>query len=172
MNRRNILSLSAMMGLGLASTAILGMLSGAVHAQTAKDLVGTWENVSTVNIAADGTKTDAWGPHGIGSLIFESNGRFAVVNVNPDVPKFKSNNRLQGTPEENKAAIAGSTAFFGTYSVADNIVTLKVEGSTYPNQTGTELKRKIISLTADVLKWANVTFSGGGQSEVTWKRVK
>ena len=51
MNRRNIFSLSAITGLGLASTAILGMLSGAAYAQTAKDLVGTWQYVSSVNTA-------------------------------------------------------------------------------------------------------------------------
>ena len=59
MNRRNIFSLSAITGLGLASTAILGMLSGAAYAQTAKDLVGTWQYVSSVNTAPNGTKTNS-----------------------------------------------------------------------------------------------------------------
>jgi hypothetical protein len=171
MNLRSIFSLSAMTGLGLAATAILGMWSGAAHTQTAKDLVGTWQMSANVNTAADGTKSDAYGPHGIGSAIFESNGRFAIVIINPDVPKFTSNNRAQGTPDENKAVVTGSLAYFGTYSIADKVVTMKVDGSTYPNSRGTDEKLTIISLTGDDLKWA-LAVSQGGQNQSTWKRIK
>ena len=59
-------------GLGLASTAMLGMLSGPAHAQTAKDLVGTYQLVSAVSTAADGTKTNAYGPNPVGIAIFDS----------------------------------------------------------------------------------------------------
>jgi hypothetical protein len=161
-----------MTGLGLASTAMLGMLSGAAHAQTAKDLVGTWQMVANVNTAANGTKTDAFGPHGIGIAIFESNGHFAVLNNNPDVPKFTSNNRGQGTPDENKAVVIGNLDYFGTYSVADKVLTVKIEGGTYPNWIGTDQKRTIISLTADDLKYSVAVPTIGGQSEVDWKRIK
>jgi hypothetical protein len=46
-------------------------------------------------------------------------------------PKFASNNRATGTPEENKAVVQGLIAFFGTYSVneADRTFTMHVEGS-------------------------------------------
>lgn len=37
-----------------------------------------------------------------------------MVNINPDTPKFASNNRANGTAEENKAAVAGGIGFFGT----------------------------------------------------------
>src|SRR5207244_7465696 len=33
----------------------------------------------------------------------------------PDVPKFASNSRIAGTPEENKAAVHGGIATFGKY---------------------------------------------------------
>jgi len=166
-----LVNLSAITGLGLASTAMLCMSSGTAHAQTAKQLVGTWQLVSNVNTAADGTKSDAYGPHGIGSAIFESNGRFAIVIINPDVPKFTSNNRAQGTPDENKAVVTGSLAYFGTYSIADKVVTMKVDGSTYPNSRGTDEKLTIISLTEDDLKWT-LAVSQGGRNESTWKRIK
>jgi hypothetical protein len=140
-------------------------------AQTAKDLVGTWANVSNVNIRQDGSKVDLFGPHGTGTAIFEGNGRYMIMNVNPDVPKFASNNRAQGTPAENKAAVEGNIAHYGTYTVADKVVTLKVEGSSYPNWTGTEQKRPIISFTGDDLKWSTAA-SVGGTAEVGWKRAK
>jgi hypothetical protein len=167
MNTRKTLTLSAIallaMGFGLPTAAV---------AQTAKDLVGTWANVSNINIR-DGVRTDAFGPHGTGLAIFESNGRYAIINLNPDVPKFAANNRLQGTPAENKAAVDGAIAHYGsyTYDAAKKIINLKVEGSSYPNWTGTEQPRTVISFMGDDLKWS-VAASAGGTGEVGWKRVK
>jgi ABC-type uncharacterized transport system substrate-binding protein len=43
--------------------------------------------------------------------------------VRSDLPKFGSNNRMSGTPEENKAIVQGSIAYFGTYSI-DEAMTL------------------------------------------------
>jgi hypothetical protein len=140
-------------------------------AQNAKDLVGTWTAVSNVNIRQDGSRADVLGPHGKGIAIFESNGRFAIVNINPDVPKFGSNNRAQGTTEENKAAVLGGIALYGTYWVSTKTIFFKVEGSTYPNWTGTEQARTVISFTGDDLKWS-LPASIGGTAEVAWKRVK
>jgi hypothetical protein len=48
---------------------------------------------------------------------------------------------MQGTAEENKAMVQGGIAYFGTYSVVDKVIVEKVEGSTWPNWTGTEQKR-------------------------------
>ncbi len=146
---------------------------GLAVAQTAKDLIGTWTNVSNVNVRPDGSRADAFGPHGTGIAIFESNGRYAVINVNPDVPKFAANNRVQGTPAENKAAVDGVIAHYGTYSfdAANKVINLKVEASSYPNWAGTEQKRTVISFAGDDLKWS-VAASAGGTGEVGWKRVK
>jgi len=145
----------------------------AAVAQTAKDLIGTWTNVSNINIRPDGSRADVFGPRGTGVVIFESNGRYAIINVNPDIPKFASNNRAQGTAAENKAVVEGSIAHYGTYSydAANKVINLKIEGSTYPNWAGTEQKRTVISFAGDDLKWS-VAASIGGTGEVGWKRVK
>src|SRR5262245_8309022 len=104
-------------------------LPGPAIAQTAKDLVGTWTNISNVNIRQDGSRADVFGPKGTGLAIFDSSGRFAVVNINPETPKFASNNRAQGTAEENKAAVLGGIALYGTYTVDDKVINFKVEDS-------------------------------------------
>ena len=142
-------------------------------AQTARDLVGTWMNVSNINIRPDGTRINSFGPKGTGLVIFETNGRYAIININPDVPKFASNSRAQGTAAENKAAVEGGIAHYGTYTFdpATKVINLKVEGSTYPNWTGTEQKRTIVTFAGDDLKWS-VAASIGGTGEVGWKRVK
>jgi hypothetical protein len=158
--------------LGTIALAIGFFSPDAAVAQTAKDLVGTWTNVSNVNIRQDGSRIDVFGPKGTGIAIFESNGRFAIININPDTPKFSSNSRAQGTPEENKAAVLGGIALFGTYTVgADKVINFKVEGSTYPNWTGTDQKRNVSSFATDEFKWT-LPASIGGTAEVTWRRVK
>lgn len=146
-------------------------IAGNATAQTAKDLVGTWRNVSNVTIEQDGKRTDNFGPNGTGMLIFGADGRFVVVNINPDTPKFASNNRAQGTPEENKAAVLGAIGLFGTYTLDGKVKKMKVEGSTYPNWTGTEQTRNIASFAPDELEWT-LAGSRGGTAELIWKRVK
>jgi hypothetical protein len=146
------------------------ILPGNANAQTSQDLVGTWQLVSNTNIRQDGTKVDIFGTNPKGLYIFTNNGHFAIVNVRPDLPKFASNNRNEGTAEENKAIVQGSIALFGTYSVEDKVLTLKVEGSTWPSWTGTDQKRNF-TLSADELKWS-LPASVGGTAEVVLKRVR
>jgi hypothetical protein len=159
MNRRNILNLAAITSLGLA------MLPGSAVAQSAKDLVGSWTAVSV----------DAYGPNPKGSLIFEANGRFSLQLMRADLPKYASNNRTQGTPAEYKTTVEGSISYFGTYSVSGTDLMLHVEGSTFPNWTGTDQKRVNLAVTADELKYTNPTPSGGPAGAaipLVWKRLK
>jgi hypothetical protein len=163
MNR--IVSFSAM------ALSVCVVIPGAAVAQTAKDLVGTWTMASNVSIGKDNSRTDIFGPKGTGMAIFASDGRFAIVNINPTTPKFASNSRAQGTSDENKAAVLGGIALYGTYSVANKVIAFKVEGSTYPNWTGAEQKRTVKSFAKDELTWS-LPASIGGTAEVTWKRLK
>jgi hypothetical protein len=49
----------------------------------------------------------------------------------------------------------------------------KIESSTYPNQVGAQQKRVITSLTADELKYTNMTvLGGGGPIDTAFKRAK
>jgi hypothetical protein len=159
MNRRSMINLSVFAALGLALSA------GSAAAQSAKDLVGSWTVVSV----------DAYGPNPKGSLIFEANGRFSLQLMRADLPKYTSNNRTQGTPAEYKATAEGSISYFGTYAVSGTDLMLHVEGSTFPNWTGTDQKRVNLSVTGDELKYTNPTPSGGPAGAaipLVWKRVK
>ena len=163
MNR--IVSLAAM-------TMCFGIVvSGTATAQTAKDLVGTWTLVASTNVGQDGRKIDVVGPNPKGMYAFDDKGRFVIVNARPDLPKFASNNRNQGTPDENKAIAQGSLSLFGTYSVADKVITYKVEASSWPGWTGTEQKRTITSFTGDELTYT-LAGSIGGISETKIRRLK
>jgi hypothetical protein len=157
MNRRSILSNSVLIALGLMLTAAPGV------AQSAKDLVGTWAPVSA----------DAYGANPKGSLSFDPNGRFTLVLMRSDLPKYASNNRTQGTPAEYKATVEGVLAYFGTYSLSGTELNVHIDGSTFPNWTGTDQKRINVSVTGDELKYTQPTPSGGGAAiPLVWKRTK
>jgi hypothetical protein len=122
----------------------------------------------------DGTKTDQFGSGAKGMLVLEANGRFILTIIGSDLPKFASNNRAGGTPEENKAVVSKSIAMIGTYSVdsAAKTLTFKVDSATFPNWDGTEQKRLLSAGDNDELKYVTPTASSGGVGTVTWKRAK
>ena len=101
-------------------------------------------------------------------------GHFMLTIIGPDLPKFASNNRARGTPEENKAVVSKSIAMLGDYSVSasDKTLTFKVDSATFPNWNGTEQKRLLSPIETDVLKYVTPAASSGGVGTVTWKRVK
>ena len=165
MNRRTTLALSTMAVLCLGIS-----LPGTGAAQTAKDLVGSWTLVSGDTVRPDGSRVRTFGDNPKGTIVFTTDGRFIYLFANSDLPKFASNNRATGTPEENKAVVQGSIATFGTYSEAGKDLMLKIEHSTLPNRTGTEQKRTT-AITGNELKWSNPAGSGGGVVELVFKRA-
>ena len=142
-------------------------------AQTANELVGTWTLVS-VTLEKDGKTTDFYGPNPMGQVAYGADGRFSAIITRSDLPKFVSNNRVEGTPEENKAVVQGSIALFGTYSVTDTdkIVTTHIESCTFPNWNGIERKESF-STSGDELHVMSISkASAGGTAHVVWKRAK
>jgi hypothetical protein len=136
-----------------------------------KQLVGTWQFVSSTSQGEGGASL--WGDKPKSLLVFTENGRYSLTILRSDVPKFASNNRLKGTPEENKAAMHGVTTHFGKYSVneADKTLTLQIEGSAYPNMIGTQQKRPF-TISGDELRYTNpAPSSGGAPSQLVWKRL-
>jgi hypothetical protein len=173
MNRRNLFAISAVSVLGLALLA--GNALGAPKAKFNKrQLVGTWTMTASENVRPDGTKVEPYGSNPKSILIFDGGGHYSLTIVRSDLPKFSGSTSDQGTAEENKAVVAGIITHFGTYSIneADRTITTHVEASSFPNITGTDQKRSIISLNADELRYANATTATGTKAEVTWKRAK
>ena len=157
-----------LLGAGFAGPAVAQQKS--LKAQ----LVGTWIAVSNDATAPDGKKQQLFGPNPKGILVFDASGQYAQIIVHPDVPKFKVNNRLKGTPEENTAAVHGTTATFGTWTVdeASKTITVRYVGGMFPNQAGTDGKRTVVSVTADELKSTNPATASGMRSDTVWKRAK
>jgi hypothetical protein len=104
--------------------------------------------------------------------------RFSVIITRSDLPEFASNNRVAGTPEENKAIVHGSLAAFGTYSVSetDKTISLHYERSTFPNWNGIE-RKVFFNISGDELSITSgvsgpSTSIGTGTAHDVWKRAK
>jgi hypothetical protein len=169
-NRRGALPFAAMVVLMFLAVALQTL------AQSAQDqLVGTWKLVSIYIEGPDGSRFDPFGANPTGILIMDGNGRISVQFIGSDLPKFASNDRLEGTPEENKAVVQRILSYFGTYSVghADHSLNIHIESSTFPNWIGADQKR-FLALTGDEMKWINPTASSGPSftGHTVWERAK
>jgi hypothetical protein len=170
MNRRRILSHSAMAVLGLA----LLTSSATAQQKSLKDqLIGAWSLLISDAVLADGTRTPAYGPNPNGIVIFDAGGHYALELARSNNPKFVSNNRNQATAPESQAVVRGSLAHFGTFSVdeAGHTLIFRIESSSFPNWDRTEQKRPF-TITGDDLKWLTPVASGGGSLELYWRRLK
>ena len=138
-----------------------------------EQLVGSWILVSLT--AGDGAKqTMPYGPNPKGTMTVDANGRFSITVVRSDLPRFASDNRITGTAEENMAIVQGCIAYFGTYSIdeATHVITVNVEGSTFPNFDG-GTQTRILSFNGDEMTYLNPTPSmGGGTAKVTYRRAR
>jgi hypothetical protein len=148
------------------------VLFGSARAEPTGDLRGTWVLVSSVT-DKDGKKTEQFGSGATGMMTLDASGHFILTIIGPGLPRFASNNRAAGTPEEIKAVMSKSIAMIGTYShnPADKTLTFKVESSTFPNWNGTQQKRVIVAVTKDELKYITPSASSGGVGTVTWRRA-
>jgi hypothetical protein len=119
-------------------------------------LVGTWVQVSLDTVAAEGTRRPLYGANAKGMIIYTCDGYFTLMQASVDLPKLKSSLPSKATPEEAKAVIAGSIAYFGKYSLDETsmVLTLDIHASTFANLTGNPSeKRNITSLTDSELKF-------------------
>jgi len=166
-------ALAAVMGfalnVGVANHGIAQSQGKSVEQQ----LVGTWIFASGVFTRPDGTPYEAFGDSPRGILMFDRMGHFALELMGGTRRPFASNNRFKGTPDENKAAVTGMLAYYGTYSVDDtgHNITYHVERSSFPNYDGTDVTR-IITLTGDEFKGVAPVASAGGRADLLWRRAK
>jgi hypothetical protein len=148
--------------------------AGAQANSVGEQLIGSWALVSTRTTRVDGSVYGPYGPHETGTLIFERDGRFALILIDPDVPKFSSNNRETPTTDEALAAAKGSFAFFGNYTVneTDRTFVFHIEASSFPNFNGTDQKRLVESISASELTFVNlVPPNGGAKARLIFRRL-
>lgn len=163
----------------LFALAVLGLVlpERAFGQQRAlKDLlVGTWLQVSVDVVSADGARRALYGDNPKGIVIYTNDGYFCLMQARTDLPKLASGRPATATPDETKAVVAGSIAYFGRYSLdeAGKVLSVDIQASTFANQVGdpTE-KRTITSLTDSELRFTRHGVLPGTMLDVVFKRAK
>ena len=137
-----------------------------------KDVVGTWTLVSAT-MTKNGEHKDLFGSNPLGQVVFDEHGKYTLIMMRSDIPKFANNNRKKGTAAENEAVIHGSIAHFGsyTYNADDKTYTLHIKASTYPNWNNASQTRRLTVHGNDML-WDNPAGSTGGSLKILLKRVQ
>lgn len=152
----------------------MSSLLGFAQKKEAK-LAGTYELVAVDNILADGSRVHLYGDAPQGLLIFDTQGNYALQIFSPERQKFAANDKSKGTDEENRAAVKGGNAHFGTYNIdkANGTVTFNIQHASFPNWEGTQQKRPF-TLMGNVFKYTVPAPTTGGAvtGEVVWRKVE
>ena len=107
------------------------------------ELIGTWRFNSMEARSPSGDVFYPYGENIFGRLIYTTEGLMTVLLMNPDRPRFASDDPLAGTPEEIEAAYRGFDAYCGSFTVDENraTVTHHLQASKFPNWIGTDQVR-------------------------------
>lgn len=172
-----------MTGAGLRMLRIVLFVFAAIafvpstRAQTptsAASLVGTWRVVLVDNVLPDGSRVQLYGPNPQGILTFDASGNYALQIMREDRPRFAANDKSKGTPQEYEAAVQGTNAHFGKYSISDDgrAIVFHIEHASFPNWEGTDQKRPF-TLSGDELTYTVPTPTTGATvtGEVKWRRI-
>jgi hypothetical protein len=154
--------------------AILAFASPAAAQTPPNKVVGTWRPISAT-VEVNGVTSLPYGSEPQGMLVFTSDMHFVLLLRDPRIPRFASNERGQGTNEENKAAMAGTLALSGRYSVdpAGNFSGNVVEGSNFPNWIGDVRTTKELTMVIQGDRLIeNFQRPGGAKVTIVWERVR
>lgn len=119
---------------------------GRIHSmgsEVISKLVGSWKLISFHSKDSSGQTAYSFGKDAKGRLIYEPDGRMAVQLMNPNRPRFRSDDPTVTSEAEVRAAFDGYTAYYGTYSVNPDEQTIvhHIEAALLPNWVGTDQQR-------------------------------
>ena len=159
--------------IALAGFAVLSTGAFGQQKSLRDQLVGVWVPTAHETTFQDGGKRRQFGDHPKGMMILDASGNYSQILVHSDLPRYGSNDRTKGTPEEVAATVRGSVANFGTWTVdeAGKTLTYHIRGSTFPNQAGTDIT-STVSLAGDEWTSTIARTTSGRQSTMVWKRAK
>ena len=130
--------------------------------EVAKRFFGAWRYVRTT---VDGEPIPGRGANPKGIIYYDPSGHM-VVQVAPDKERTKAGDTP--TPEEAQAALAGYTAYFGTYSIDERArtVTHHRQGSVQPGDVADIVRGYEFAGDRLILRPPGTTY------EVVWERIK
>jgi hypothetical protein len=148
-------------------------MSRSADAQSVSPIEGTWTLAAADLLHADGTRTPDYGTSPKGLLIVDARGYYSLQIFRSDRPRFASGDKATGTAAEFQAAVVGASTHFGRMSLdtVTHVLTVSIEGASFPNQEGTQQKRAYV-LEGDQLSY-HVSARADGNTPITvWRRVR
>ena len=149
-------------------------LSDKIKIVKKNNVAGCWNLISGY-LDNHGTRIDILGTHPGGMVVFTEDLHFIAIVYNPDIPKFVSGDRSNGTPEEYKTAVTNSLGVYGTYTVDENgdFLEQHVLGSTFQNMNGSSRGRNELTEKVDGNRMIeNLKIADGVTINIVWQRVQ
>jgi hypothetical protein len=119
----------------------------------------------------DGTREQPF-KSGEGMLIISASGHFSIQLCKQGRPKYASNNRVKGTPEEYKIIAEGCNTYWGRYVVREpeQELAISIEHAMFPNLEGVQ-QRLFMSVNGDELSFSSPG-AAGGTADLVWVRTR
>lgn len=140
------------------------------------DLSGTWKLLSFELKFTGGTILHPFGQNAKGLLIYTKGGYMNGKVMSDERFRFTSEDHLQASPDEIKAAFNGFIGYYGTYEVdhAKGIVSHHIEGSMFPNWEG-QSQERYFKLNGDKLTLSTPPQPFDNEEAIgvlTWEKVE
>jgi hypothetical protein len=137
-------------------------------------LAGTWLLKAAKAKLPDGTLiTDtSYGINAKGILFVDNEGQYSLQIFRPGRQKFASGDKLQGTPDEYRAALLGISTHTGHIKIdtVSHTLQFSIDNAAYPNWEGTTQTRSF-TLTGNELYYEVPSKAAGGNVAVSiWLR--
>jgi len=108
---------------------------------TKEDFIGTWNLLVCEHRLENGTVIFPLGKSARGLLVYTAEGYMSGTLMDPNRPRFGSQDLFGGSLEEKAAAAAGFVHYSGKFQVEEKRVIHFVELSLFPNWIGSKQQR-------------------------------
>ncbi|MGN7918223.1 lipocalin-like domain-containing protein [Lysobacter sp. 22409] len=135
-------------------------------------LQGTWTLVAADKLLPDGKTTRDYGESPKGRLVVDTKGRYSLQIFKSERLRFASESKADGSADEFKSAVMGSSTHYGTMAIDDRagLLAFSIEGSSFPNWEGTTQKRQY-KLDGAELRYKVPPRADGSIPVSVWRRL-
>lgn len=157
--------------------ALVAMLAGlsardAPNPKHVSPLQGTWTLVAADKVLPNGETTRDYGANPKGRLVVDAEGRYSLQIFKSERLRFTSDNKADGSVDELRSAVTGSSTHYGTVTIDEraNVLVFAIEASSFPNWEGTTQRRQY-TLAGAELRYRVPPRADGSIPVSVWRRV-